>query len=147
MTTVNKITGEVIESLMSNYTDDDLLRVLDSAQDHLDTTAREIGRLKQEIHKRLTDRGAKKLYGEGLEYEDSTQNEYDRSKLPRLLEILKPEEKDKCYIPAHEAMIEIPAKWDMTQVKKFAKAHGGEAQKIVDNATFKGTPKGKLIQA
>jgi len=148
MTTVNQRTGELRKLI--DLSDDDLLDEYKHTQTEVAKTMKQDGHVEQEIHRRLESRGADKLYGVGLEYVNETKSDPDRSKIPPLMEYLTPAEVTKCLTPAHWEEPQEPKwiedKYDLTQVKKAIKDHGGDAQVKLDSIYFPGTPKGKLVR-
>ena len=158
MTAVNEITGEILEpvdpepsgppvSALPKLDDESFLRVFKLCEENLEQAARQLGLCKQDAHRRLRESGARKLFGNGLEYLDETKPEPNRSKIPALMEYLTPAEVIKCLTEAHLAEpVWVEDKYDLTQVKKAMKDHGGEGQKALDNIYMPGTAKGKLVQ-
>jgi len=146
MTTVNEKTGEI--TVLADLDDEALLAQHEVTSAWLDQFTTQHGQERQEIFKRLRETGAKKLYGKGLEFEDTTGNEYDRTQIAPLMEFLTPPEKAKCKEDAHWTEPEwVEDKYNMTQVKKAIKDHGKDAQAALDRITFRGTPKGKLVKS
>ena len=139
-------TGEVLDLPMD---DEILLRVFEAVQKEVTYSTHKLGLLEQEIHRRLRERGADKIYGKGMEYEDTSKPDPNRSKIPALMEYLTPDEVVKCLAPAHWDEPKEPEwiedKYDLTQVKKAIKDHGGEAQTALDAIYIPGAPKGRLV--
>ena len=138
---INIETGEHFEAM----TDEALVDYLNIQQVAGEMAQNHIGHINMELMRRAAERGATTIYGKGQNFVVTQPNEYDRTKLPPLLELLDPEAKGKCFIPAHQETVDVPDKWDMTQVKKYAKARGNEALDIVERATFAGRASGKLV--
>lgn len=128
------------------YSDEELVTVKAGSEQAVKDAVALDGKVDQELMRRATERGATTIYGKDMNYVIETKNEYDRTKLPPFLELLNPEGKDKCFTPAHLETVEVPDKWDMTQVKKYARARGKEALDIVEKATFPGKASGKLVK-
>ena len=148
MTTVNPETGEIILQTTNRLLSIDDAKLLEDyaiAVDDELVASRRTGELKQEIHRRLEARGASKLYGDGLEYHDTTTKDYDRTRLGPILEQFTPAEKAKAVTPAHEETIQVEEKINMTQVKVGVKNHG--LQEELEKLTFPGAARGKLVEA
>ena len=141
-TLADPVTGEIVSTL----TDEQFIGVLAAAQQEAKEATDRHGMLVLEGLQRAAAIGATTLYGKSMNFVVTQANEYDRTKLPPLLELLDPEAKGKCFIPAHPETVDVPDKWDMTQVKKYAKARGNEALDIVERATFPGRASGKLVE-
>lgn len=99
-----------------------------------------------EILKRAIESGATTVYGKGVNYVVTQKPDYQRDRLTPLLELLQPKESQECFTPEGYYESWHEAKWDMTKVKKYARAHGKEALDIVEAATFPGKPSGKLVR-
>ena len=144
MTTVNEKTGEI--TVLADLDDEALLAQHEVTSAWLDQFTTQHGQERQEIFKRLKETGAKKLYGKGLEFEDTTGLEYDRTQLAPIAEVFTPAELEKCLTPAHWTEPEwVEDKYNMTPFKTAVKNHG--AQAALDRITFRGTPKGKLVKS
>lgn len=126
-------------------TDEQLVGIFAAAQQEAQEAQEQAGRLEQELMRRAAERGATTIYGKGMNFVITTANEYDRIRLPPLLELLTPEEKAECFIPSHPETVEVPDKYDITKWKKAARAHGGELQTGLDALTFPGKVSGKLV--
>lgn len=127
-------------------TDEWLLEVLQGAQGNAKAAAEQVDRIIQELMRRAEERGATVIRGKGMNFVITTKNEYDRTKLPPVLELFDPEGKDKAFSPAHMEEVLIPEKWNMQQVNKYAKQAGNEALAIVEASMFPGKASGKLVK-
>jgi len=141
---VDERTGEILDYFVA--TDEQLIEAKAASEQAVKNALSVDGKVDQELLGRAAERGATTIYGKEHNFEIKTPNDYDRTKLPRLLELLTPDEKAKCFIPAHQETVDVPDKHDMTQWKKAARAHGGELQEGLDDATFPGRASGKLVQ-
>ena len=142
MTTVDTGTGEILTSL----DDEALLAGYQEADAWANQFTTQRDQFKHEIHKRLRDSGAKKLYGKGLEYKDETKPEPNRSRIPPLMEYLTPAEIKKCLTKGHyPEPVWVEDKYDLAKVKQAIKDHGGEAQEALDSIYMPGAAGGRLI--
>ncbi len=145
MTTVDTETREITE--FQTMDDAEFLDNLAARKVMLEQRDILYGQAVQEAHRRLRETGAKKLYGNGLEYVDETKSEPNRSQIPPLMEYLTPAEIMKCKAVGHYAEpVWVEDKYDLTQVKKAMKDHGGDGQKALDNIYMPGAAKGKLVK-
>ena len=145
---INTTTGEVIDRPYpewKQYSDESAIHQYSFELERLEIAKAKVGRWEQELMGRAAERGATTLYGKGMKYEIKTPNEYDRSKLPALVEFLTPEQKDKCITPAYVKSTPVPETHDMAQWKKAARENGGELAKRLEAATFPGKASGKLV--
>lgn len=127
--------------------DTEFLELLAAAKATMDEAIAHHGHLDQMALQRAATAGATVLYGrDGLTYEVKTTLEYDKTKAGPVLEHFTPEEKAKCFTPAHEETILVPDKHDMTQIKAAARRHGNEALGALEAMTFPGRATGKLVR-
>ncbi len=98
------------------------------------------GRIEWEITLRMQARGATLLDHPDHHVELVSKPEYDRTQLYPIKEFVPPEVFDKGYTPEHEEPVTIPEKWDMRQVKTWAK-YGRVAQAILERAALPVAPK------
>jgi len=63
----------------------------------------------------------------------ATKNEWDRSKLHPLRELIPPEVLAKGYTPEHEETVVVAESWNMQQVKTWVK-YGNRVQAIIEGA-------------
>ena len=148
--TVDPATGEILDGQtfeVKSPTDEERIDVLAKAKEQLKSLETFVGICEMELMRLGEDRGATVIRGKGQNYVITTKKEYDRSKLPPVLELFDPEGKAKCFAEAHMEEVLVSEKWDMQQVNKYAKQAGNEALEIVEAATFPGKATGKLVDA
>ncbi len=92
------------------------------------------GKLQQEIFRRLDEDGATFFDDETYDCHVESAAQYDRTKLTRLKEIFNLADFCKAWIPEHDEP--VPAKWNMTQVKKLCAKYGDRAKAILAQATL-----------
>ena len=120
-----------------NISDEGLLDWYAEAQERVELTKATMGRLEQEIQRRIKDRGATGIPDETFECEVKIDYTYDQGLLTPLLEVLNTVELEKCYQPAYTPEPEeVPAKWKVQQLLAVARRRGTEALAIVERARF-----------
>ena len=95
-----------------------------------------MGRLEQEIWRRMEDRGATAIPDSAWVCEGVTSNTYNQDAFKPLLEILNSDDLEKCFTPSHPQI--VPDKWTTQKVLVLAKRYGAEALAIVDRARLPG---------
>ena len=146
---VDQATGEIMDGQtfeVTAPTDEELVDELVLADKQAQNAVDYAGKIRLALIQRAEARGANTIFGKGMNFVVTAKNEYDRTKLPPLLEYLTPEEKKECFIPAHQETITVPDKYDMVKWNKAARAHGGELAAGLEAAKFPGKPTGKLVK-
>ena len=144
MTTNTRLDGQTFE--VPPPSDEQLLGIFAAAQQESVEAHERVGRLEQELMRRAAERGATTIYGKDMNYIITQKPDYARDRLHPLLELLDQNQRDECFTPEGYRETWQEAKWDMTKVKKHARARGKEALDIVEAATFPGKASGKLVK-
>ena len=127
---------------MEVYTDQRLVSMLVSAMRREKEATESRGRVEQEIHRRLEERGGRKLLGsvEDVILTPASPN-YDHAKLRRELgENVDPNMWDSAFTPEHPSTARIAAKFNMTKLKAMATMHGKPVQNAMDLARLPDGP-------
>ena len=120
-----------------NISDEGLLDWYAEAQERVELTKATVGRLEQEIQRRIKDRGATGIPDETYICELVVSHTFDQALLTPMLEVLNNVELEKCYQPAYTPPpVEVPAKWKVQQLLAVAKRRGADALAVVERAKF-----------
>lgn len=133
----NILTGNMIDPV-TQISDVALLRWYERCQSDLVEVQEKVGRLQQEILRRMEERGASAIPDEEYVCELVTKTNYDQTQLRPFLEILTGRELEDVFVPAHEETIQIASKWKVQQLIALAKKHGTEALQIIEQAKIPG---------
>jgi len=129
---------------MPEWSDTIMLQAYWNASVAAEEAALAVGRLEQELLRRMRDNSATSIPSEAFVCEVSVRTDYDQSRLTPLLEILNPTDLDVAYAPAHEESRMVGAKWDVRKVIALARRYGIEAQTIVEESKVPGAPRLKF---
>lgn len=127
--------------MTTELSDHTLLLCLVSARRRADEAAIEIHTVEQEILRRMAERGARAMFGDGLSVEIETRDTYEQAGFTPLLELLPPEALVECYTPEHQQLVTAPAKWNTQQVLKWARKVGASALAVTGRARVPGRPR------
>lgn len=145
---VDTETGEIYYS-----TDEYRLTCYTEALDALENAQDVVGRMEQSLMELAKEREATTIYGKGMQFVVTEGIDYQRDQLFPMLELFDPENlshrkmREECYREAGLYQVWQETKWDMTKVKKHAKALGKEALEILEKATVSGKRRGKLVKS
>lgn len=94
---------------------------------------------KAEVLKRCEYREATALHGRGAvaRVKKGTAT-YDKQKLRQLLEHLREPDVRRAYTEAHKVTIDVPEKWDGTQLRRIERECGGAVKDIIEDARLEG---------
>lgn len=117
----------------------DLVTQWVSAKAQIDALAEAIWRIEGELQARMEGEGASIYDTSTHEVELKTSTSYDQGRLTPLLELLSQEELEAAhaYEPEHEETRTVPAKWNLTHLKKFRR-RGRDIAEIIERARFSG---------
>jgi len=114
-------TAEELKKRLEYLNDEELIvefvRVMEEfkqVRDHLDY-------LRMILTQRMEATGATVMRGTLHNIIGTIRSDYDYSILAKLREYLDPDELEGMYTPAHDEMIQVEEKWNMTQTKKLLK--------------------------
>lgn len=129
---------------MTDYSDEALLNRYASHLDQKESIASELGRIEQEMHRRMNERQATAIHSEEFICGKETKDSYSQPAFTPLKEIFYTEDLESCLIWAHEETVQVPDRWETTKVKALAKRYGKEALDIVERARIPGAPRLRL---
>lgn len=110
----------------------------------LERAQADVGKLRQEIEARMTEREAVGIPSDKYVCELIPTNTYAQERFTPLLEVFYETDLASCYTGEHEEVVTVPAKWDTQKVKAAAKRYGREALDIVEHTKIPGTPRLKF---
>ena len=119
---------------MNNYPDAELLETYAETVKWLQETKDYLGRLEQEIWRRMEERQATAIPDRTWTCEAKTRNTYPAMSLAPLKEVFDTTDLADCYTPAHQEVVDVPEKWDVRQVVPLARRYGAQALAIVERA-------------
>lgn len=125
---------------IQTFGDHALLDAYEDALGDLDRCKQRVNHMEQDIYRRIQERGGTTLpvadnNGELIwTCEQVDSYTYDHSQFTPLLEKFNKTELEECYIPEHDEMLTVPAKWYTSILKAVAKKHGDGAPELVDRA-------------
>ena len=126
-----------------DFTLDELVDELATVVDRLASLEKSKWMLEKRIVHLMTDQGATMARTDKYEVTMSRSVSYDATKLAGLREITSPEDLERAYYPAHEEVVQVPEKWNMTAGRKLAQ-FGHDHAKIIENAKIYSDPKIRL---
>jgi hypothetical protein len=133
-----------MRTVAGNQTDERLADDIKHWDDVIATLQRERGEKEMELTRRLQERGATRLDHPTLEVQLVTPSPtYDWNTLRRLAAVVPPEELAKGFTPAHQEVVMIPDKWNLTKIKPLIK-YGNAVVEIINAAMIPGTPRLKI---
>ena len=124
--------GAILDEM--EHTDDELLAEMEHIGAILDGFKATLGRLEQEVYRRIEERGATSIPSETYICEMETGFRYDQRSFGPLKEIFNDADLKKCLTPAHTEEVKVADKWTTATVKSLAVKYGAEAMKIFENA-------------
>ena len=111
-----------------------LLEQYAQALKRLQDTREYLGRLEQEIWRRMEERQATAIPNDTWVCEAKTRNTYPAASLTPLKEVFNADDLAACYTPAHQEVVDVPEKWNAHKVIPLARRYGAEALTIVEQA-------------
>ena len=125
---MNKVNPHSLQS------DELLLKTYAYLSGYLSRVQGDLGRIEQAILQRMEERGATAIPDETYRCEMHVSHTYQQPLLTPLLEVLNKVELDACYVPAHEELVKVDAKWRVQQLLAVARRRGAEALAIIERA-------------
>ena len=119
---------------LTAISDAGLLETCGKLMEQLQDTREILGRVEQEIWRRMEERQATAIPDRTWTCEAKTRNTYPAMSLTPLKEVFDTTDLADCYTPAHQEVVDVPEKWDVRKVVPLARRYGAQALAIVERA-------------
>ena len=128
-----------------DLSDGEVVDTLASLEEHAASVRKQIDSLRAEALARMEYRGGTALKSETrtLVLRKGTPS-YDVQVLEPLREMLTAADLGKAYTPAHKREVDVPARWDGTQLNRIERQYGGAVADRIRDARIEGAPSVKM---